>query len=193
MLRAIRRVAVTFRGFLCAAAFVAGLGVGSSTAQEITFQIENSVSLEQIVTAQDVLTAGQPGMVRRSEASLGSTAFISQEGRLNNAQNFTSRSPGASTSTLQIGLNNRSIGAIIDSPGSAIAQLQAGRENFSLVGIVGGADNAVSTLQLGNELGVSVGLVNSTGTKVVYGQVGEGYNGGVVIRNAPPGTVVKLN
>ena len=176
-----------------ASALVCELRADIVAAQEVTFQIENSVSLEQVVTAQDVLTAAQRGASRRDDTSLGSTAFISQEGRLNNAQNFISRSRRASSSTLQVGLNNRSISAIIDSPGSAIAQLQAGRDNFSLVGIVGGADNAVSTLQLGNELGVSVGLVNSTETKVVYGQAGEGYNGGVVIRNAPPGTVVKLN
>lgn len=174
-------------------AFVCGLRADLAAAQEVTFQIENSVSLEQIVTAQDVLTAAQQVVARRDDTPLESTAFISQEGRLNNAQNFIFRSRGAASSILQVGLNNKSIGAIIDSPGSAIAQLQAGKDNFSLVGIVGGADNAVSTLQLGNELGVSVGLVNSTGTKVVYGQAGEGYNGGVVIRNAPPGTVVKLN
>ncbi|MAM00296.1 MAG: hypothetical protein CL583_17795 [Alteromonadaceae bacterium] len=195
MLNATRREGKTPSKLICSIALtlVFGLRADFSVAQEITFQIENSVSLEQVVTAQDTLRAAQQVQTRRDEGPLGSTAFISQEGRLNNAQNFISQSRGASSSTLQVGLNNRSISAIIDSPGSAIAQLQAGRDNFALVGIVGGADNAVSTLQLGNELGVSVGLVNSTGTKVVYGQAGEGYNGGVVIRNAPPGTVVKLN
>tara|TARA_R110002012_G_scaffold47399_1_gene124200 strand:- start:4277 stop:4861 length:585 start_codon:yes stop_codon:yes gene_type:complete len=194
MMEAIKKVEAASCELLCFATFalVYGLRADVVAAQEITFQIENSVSLEQIMTAQDFLTA-TPQVVERRDAFSGSTSIISQEGTRNSAQNYISRSDNAFSSTLQVGVDNTSIGAIIDSPRSVIAQLQAGGNNFSLVGIVGGADNAVSTLQLGNDLGVSVGLVNSTETKVVYGQAGEGYNGGVVIRNAPPGTVVKLN
>ena len=51
----------------------------------------------------------------------------------------------------------------------------------------------IATAQIGNNLGINFGLVNSKGTRVVYGQAGSNYSGGIVVRNAPPGTVITLN
>lgn len=165
----------------------------SASAQEVSFQIDNFFSLEQIVAQEAYDASSQSAPIDEMTLSGGSSSAITQEGTSNFAQSFVARSSDALTGIAQSGNSNASTAVILDSPDSAIAQLQVGDSNISVVGIIGGSENGVSTLQLGNNLGVSVALVNSTGTKVVYGQAGRDYNGGVVIRNAPVGTVIKLN
>ena len=166
-----------------------------SSAQDIDFQVNNLVSLEQVITMQDQLQAEtlSPMLESRIDRFEGSSSVIIQEGTRNFGETYISSSSGAVAGIAQVGASNSATGVIIDSPGSSVAQFQAGRDNSSLVGIIGGANSHVSTLQIGNNLGVAVGLVDSTDTQVVYGQAGSDYNGGIVIKNAPPGTVVRLN
>ncbi|WP_339760157.1 hypothetical protein [uncultured Sulfitobacter sp.] len=173
--------------------FAAFIVPSSAFAQDVTFQIDNFVSLEQIIAQQAYVTSTGATPMDNSVQAAGSTSSIVQQGTANFAQSFSANSSNAVIGIAQAGNDNTSIAVIVDSPDSAIAQLQLGNSNSSVVGIIGGSDNGVSTLQLGNNLGVSVALVDSTGTKVVYGQAGNDYNGGVVIKNAPVGTVIKLN
>jgi hypothetical protein len=175
---------------------VAFLAVATqSSAQDIDFQVNNLVSLEQVITMQDRLQAEtlSPTFERRIDRFEGSSSVIIQDGTRNLGETYISSSSGAVAGIAQIGVSNSATGVIIDSPGSSVAQFQAGRDNSSLVGVIGGANSHVSTLQIGNNLDVAVGLVDSTDTQVVYGQIGSDYNGGIVIRNAPPGTIIRLN
>ncbi|WP_212523118.1 hypothetical protein [Actibacterium sp. MT2.3-13A] len=174
------------------------LALGLATAaqaQDLSFSVGN-FSLEQLVVAngQNPYTATLPnGLGSAESTNRSATSIIVQQGSGNRASAYSTNSPGAALASIQLGQSNRAVGVIEDSPGSTIAQAQFGSNNDSLVGILRGADNAVSTVQLGDGLGASVALVDSTSTTVVYGQAGQNYNGGIVIRNAPPGTVVKLN
>lgn len=137
-----------------------------------------------------LLAAGWGGSAETSPA--GFNAML-QKGDANNAMVRMSASPAAGNATLQYGIGNGAWSVIHASPGSSIAQTQIGTGNAGLVGIFGGRDNRVATAQVGEGLSLAVGLVNSVGTDVIYGQAGQDVNGGVVIMNAPAGTVVRLN
>lgn len=180
------------RSTLLAAAGLAG--GGSALAEPISFQVDNA-SVEQIVAGQQQRSyepmAGILDPSTLTEA--GSSVVILQRGEDNAATSHVRNSPGAGIATLQIGAQNSAIAAIEDSPGSVIGQVQIGNGNTSVAAIVGGSGNTLATAQIGNGLGALVGLVNSQDTVVTYGQAGQDYNGGVVIKNAPPGTHIKIN
>ena len=182
-----------FGRLLVTASFL--IAANQSLDQDIDFQVNNLVSLEQVVTMQERLQAEtlSPMLENRIDRFEGSSSVIIQDGIRNNGETYISSSPGALAAIAQIGVANSATGVIIDSPGSSVAQFQAGRDNSSVVGIIGSANSHVSTLQIGNNLDVAVGLLDSSDTQVVYGQMGSDYNGGIVIKNAPPGTVVRLN
>lgn len=176
----------------------------AASAQNLDFQVEN-FSLEQIVTSgaastrfQQPLLIATPSIttsapINAETISVGSNSVILQGGSLNFANTFITRSPGSNVATLQQGGQNKAYAIIDESPESDISQVQLGQQNFSVVGIFGGKENTVSTAQIGAQLEVAVGLVDSIKTKVVYGQAGTEYSGGIIIRNAPPGTVIRLN
>ena len=189
----LHRVARSVFGRLLVTAFFL-IAANQSLAQDIDFQVNNLVSLEQVITIQERLQAEtlSPMHENRIDRFEGSSSVIIQDGIRNFGETYISSSSGALVAIAQIGVSNSATGVIIDSPGSSVAQFQAGRDNSSLVGIIGSANSHVSTLQIGNNLDVAVGLVDSNDTQVVYGQMGSDYNGGIVIKNAPPGTVVRL-
>jgi len=166
-----------------------GVAASAAMAQHhLSFEVQNGLTLEQISVAKT-----QRSISSSDRPSLGSASLIAQTGSRNSAFTATIASPGAATTTLQAGSANLANAVIQESPRSVIAQLQVGEGNTSQVGIIGGRDNAVATAQIGNNLGINFGLINSKGTRVVYGQAGSNYSGGIVVRNAPPGTVITLN
>lgn len=173
----------------------AGIGVAHSVpvarAQSIDFQIGN-VSLEQVTSSRSHASP-EADAIANGENIQTSHTMILQHGDGNSATASTSGSPGSLIATLQAGEDNRNISVIVDSPGSKIGSVQIGRDNTAILGIVGGSGNTIGTAQIGSNLGALVGLVNSEDTTVLYGQAGKDYNGGIVIKNAPPGTVVRLN
>ncbi|WPY96261.1 hypothetical protein T8T21_15910 (plasmid) [Limimaricola variabilis] len=179
---------MTLRYFVHAALILVCTSATNAMAQQpLVFEVQNGLTLEQISVAR----TQDPGT--RNGQTSGSTSVIAQTGSRNSAFTATIASPGAATTTLQAGSANLANAVIQDSPRSVIAQLQVGEGNTSQVGIIGGRDNAVATAQIGNNLGINFGLVNSKGTRVVYGQAGSNYSGGIVVRNAPPGTLITLN
>ncbi|WP_157384441.1 hypothetical protein [Nitratireductor soli] len=163
-------------------------------AEPLSFQVDNA-SVEQIVAGQQQRNyepfAGILDPAALTDA--GSSVVILQRGENNAAASHVRNSPGAGIATLQFGAQNNAIATIDNSPGSVIGQVQIGDGNTSIAAIVGGAGNTLATAQIGNGLGALVGLVNSQDTVVTYGQAGQNYNGGVVIKNAPPGTRIKIN
>ncbi len=171
------------------------LGIASTaSAQEFGFQIDNGLTLEEVVASRQskaVLETGSGG--NSGSAASGARTLIAQRGENNSASTAITNSQNAGAFILQAGTENYAVAAVQDSPGSVIAQLQIGSNNTSTAAIVGGSNNGIAVAQIGNSLHNSIALVNSEGTRVVYGQAGEGYSGGVVIKNAPEGTVVRLN
>jgi len=160
----------------------------AAQAQDFGFQVSNGLTLEQVVVTQETATAA-PFQSR----NLGSSAVITQSGQDNSAVSSITESPDAGTLVFQQGISNSVLAVIENSPGSAIAQAQFGSNNFSAAAIIGGSENGIASAQIGNTLSNSVALVDSVGTMVVYGQAGQGYSGGIVVRNAPRGTIVRLN
>lgn len=166
-----------------------------------TFRFEiNNFSLEQTVVSSSSRqtspsadgVGSQDYSLTSRQASTGSSNVTFQRGFQNSGSSYSIDSPGAALATLQVGVENNAVGIIKDSPGSVIAQAQFGTGNSSVVGIFGGANNHAATVQIGSNLGAGVALVDSFDTKLVYGQAGADYNGGIVIKNAPANTVIKL-
>ena len=158
--------------------------------QQLDFEVDN-VSLQQIVAPRSV--APDAPTLTGGMAPTGSDVLVLQQGLENTAATYVEASPGGAIATLQLGQANTAVAVIKDSPGSVLAQAQIGTGTTSAVGVIGGNDNAVATAQIGHGLGVAVGLVDSQETTITYGQAGQNYSGGVVIKNAPPGTVIHLN
>ena len=176
-----------------AAASLLGIAYSpAATAQQIDFEVDN-VTLEQVIASEANMAPGLPEGALLEAEGTGSNTFILQAGNGNFGLTSIVNSPGSLAAVLQSGDSNTAAAVIQDSPGSSIATVQIGNNNNTLAGIVGGSDNTIGTAQIGDNLGLAVGLVNSEGTTVTYGQGGENYSGGIVIRNAPPGTVVRLN
>lgn len=159
-------------------------------AQPLDFELDN-VTFQQIVAPRAM--APDALALNGSMGPSGTDVLVLQRGQDNRAATYIDSSPGGAIATLQLGRENIVAAVIVESPGSVIAQAQIGAGNISAVGIIGGNDNAVATAQIGQGLGVAVGLVDSQQTTITYGQAGQDYSGGVVIRNAPPGTVIRLN
>ncbi|MEM9247271.1 MAG: hypothetical protein AAGB05_01095 [Pseudomonadota bacterium] len=200
---------------ICLSGALALAGAGMATAQDVSFSVGNgevgngAAPNEVVISTQQGLsleraiasnafgfeTADRDGSFRTDILhSNGSGSFnISGQTGIDNAT-FSSifASPGAVTASEQLGERNSANAIISNSPQSVAAQFQFGSDLSSDIAIVGGRANAVGTTQFGNNLGVSIGLIDSVETTVVYGQLGEGYSGSIVFRNAPAGTVITL-
>lgn len=167
-------------------------------AEPISFQVDN-VQIEQVVSAgqQQANSAANPALAGKTGPSAlpgsGSSSVLLQQGEANAAGAVISGSDGAAAAALQAGSANTAIAVIEDSPGSKIGQVQIGTGNVAAAAIVGGGGNTVATAQIGSGLGALIGLVDSVDTTITYGQAGQNYNGGIIIKNAPPGTSIKVN
>ena len=159
-------------------------------AQPLDFELDN-ITFEQIVAPRGIVPDAPA--LNSGPGPSGSDVLVLQRGQENRAATSIDASPGGAIATVQLGQDNTAVAAIVESPGSVIAQAQIGTGNSSAVGIIGGFDNAVATAQIGQGLGAAVGLVDSQQTTITYGQAGQDYSGGVVIKNAPPGIVIRLN
>lgn len=173
------------------------------TGQSLNFVVQNDLSPREIYVSSRQGTGGAPANSNAATQaalssqqnrfnSVGFSNYSLQYGGDNFSGAYTNNSPGSSVAAIQYGQSNSAVALIEDSPGSVVAQFQLGSDLSSDVFIIRGQNNNVATAQLGNSLGISFGLVDSTETTVVYGQAGENYSGGIVVRNAPPGTVIRL-
>ncbi len=158
-------------------------------AQTLDFDVSNGITLEEFAASQ-AQSVGPPQPV--GQDSPQSTSLIAQSGSNNAAAVTIYDSLGAGALAYQSGRDNIASANILNSPGSIIAQIQIGAANISRVGISGGSDNLVAGAQIGNNQDMSIGLLNSRGTKVFYGAVGSDYTGAFIIKDAPPGTVVRV-
>jgi hypothetical protein len=183
----------TCRRALGALALAAALTPLPLAAGDIELPVD-AVSIFHLATQPRVLPEQIPMPSRvGARPRPASNSAILQAGTGNRAYSGAMASPGAVLGTFQTGEANTAQAAILESPGSAIAQTQIGDGNISVVGIIGGRENTIATGQIGNALGVAIGLVDSIRTQITYGQTGQGYSGGIVILNAPAGTVITLN
>ena len=144
------------------------LSANAAVAQELVHVDQIGATNQQIVSGlQNPTTQFDPAIVSsRSSAVSG----IFQAGNRNLAGSFINKSPGSTTT-----------------------QVQLGDRNISIVGIDGGAANVVGVLQAGSNFVSQIFLKDSVGTRVAHIQSpGTMPYGRIIILNAQPGTTVAI-